>query len=356
MEINKIAGSNAVKSGFTEMNNPHGSSGLPAISQKRTTSNLPAIYHPPTVQRSTKSALPPSGITKTEAGRILRRISRKIKTSNKTDLGNTMSRDKLQRIRLSIARHSNHISITKSELGNLMNSRKDSSSSPATIYKLDSPIAMSGDAPTGRTVETPEVYIEFVDGVMLKITRKPDQEPTVEASYSSMNYSEMKPAESTGFEEAAIQIAPGASEDFQMEFDVSSDDANPFYRKMVKEKYSQQATTGATQETTVTGNSQEYQEEYELIIPGELDPDSITFNIDETPAWAVEAPLEDSTQYEPTFGDNINYESPFGSNDENIQFTLANDETLPDILKELLGDTPANDILSLRDKSTPAES
>ncbi len=339
MEINKIANTNAVKSGFAEMNNPHGNSNLPIVSRKSSTSNLPAVYNPPKVQRSEKSALPPSGITKTEAGRILKRISRKIKSSNKADLGNAMSRDKLQRIRLSIARHSNHINITRSGLSSLLSSRGDTSS-PSTVYKLDNPIAMSSEAPTGRTVETPEVYIEFVDGVMLKITRKPEQQPMVEVNYDPQSYSDSQPIEIAGFEDAGGQAIQASTENFQMEFDIGSDDDNAFYKKMVKEKYSQLTSTGTAQESVTTHSStvdHGYEEEYELIIPDDLDPDTFTFNIDETPEWVGENP----------FGDNTEYESPFGKTDDNVKFALTNNETLPDILKELLGDTPVNDIFNI---------
>lgn len=351
MEINKIASTNTVKSGFAEMNNPHGNSGLPAISQRSAASNLPAVYHQPTIHRVEKSALPPSGITKTEAGRILRRISRKIKSSNKADLGNTMNRDNLQRIRLSIARHSNHINITRSGLNSILSSQANSSS-PATVYKLDNPIAMSSEAPTGRTVETPEVYIEFVDGVMLKITRKPEQAPMVEVNYDPQSYSTSQPIEPVGFEDAGAQAVQTAEENFQMEFDIAPDDENAFYKKMVKEKYSQQASSVTLQESTTTDSStveHGYEEEYELIIPGDLDPDSFTFNIDETPPWVVENPFGDNSQYESPFGDNTGYESPFGNNDDSVKFALTNNETLPDILKELLGDTPVNDIFTLGD-------
>lgn len=351
MEINKIASTKAVKSGFAEMSNSHGNSGLPVISKRSSTSNLPAVYHEPVIRNAVKSALPPSGITKTEAGRILKRITRNIRNSGNANLSNSMSRDKLQRIRLSIARHSNHISITKSGLSNILSSRGDSSS-PATVYKLDSPIAMSTDAPTGRTVETPEVYIEFVDGVMLKITRKPYQEPVVEVNYNSENLNTGQSVEPAGFTDAGGQAVQAGGDNFQMEFDISSGDDNAFYKKMIREKYSQLASTGNSADTSVslvTDSGSHYEEEYELIIPGDLDPDSFTLNVEDTPDWIGDNPFGDNSQYESPFGNNTDYESQFGNNDDSVKFALTNNATLPDILKELLGDTPVNDIFNLGD-------
>lgn len=337
MEINKIANTNTVKSGFAEMNSRQGNSGLPVVSRKSSSEGLPAVYQKPAVRNSVQSALPPSGITKTEAGRILKRITRNIRNSNKTNLGNSMSREKLQRIRLSIARHSNHISITRSGLSNLLRSRGDSST-PATVYRLDSPIAMGSEAPVGKTVETPEVYIEFVDGVMLKITRKPYQEPVVEASYNPESIAAGELVEPAGFVDQGNQAVRSSGENFQVEFDISPGDDNTFYRKMVKEKYSQLTPSETSHRAETHKSPQNYEEEYELIIPGDTDPDNFTFSFDEKPDWVGENPFGDNTPYESPFGDNTQYESPFGNNDDSVKFALTNDETLPDILKELLRD------------------
>ena len=237
MEINKIASANSIKTAIN-------ASGSANLSKKQITptraadASQVAVHRKmptPAVQRTIRSA---SRLTKTEAGKVLKKISSKIRNLSKTNVGKALSQDKLQRVRMSIARQSSHVNITRSAVSGRIN-RNNEEMGPATTYQPDSPIAMSSEAPTGSTLETPDVYIEFVDGVMLKITRKPYQQPVVEVEFDPSEQGAVTGQETVapdvGSQVVQMVLGSGVEEDLgsDFEFDFGTEST---YRESIESK------------------------------------------------------------------------------------------------------------------------
>lgn len=120
-------------------------------------------------KKSSQMTISIEKLNKTEVKRSLSRVVNHIKKAGKASLQQSFGGETVNRGRLYRSLESTHVGVTRQMLA-VQSALEDEAA--AVSYAFDDPSVAGMDVNNGKIVETDMAYIEFVDGVLIKITRK----------------------------------------------------------------------------------------------------------------------------------------------------------------------------------------
>lgn len=152
-----------------------------------------------------------------EVNKSLKSVINHITKTGKASIRQAFGGERVNRSNLLRVLESAHVGITTRNIAGQIERSKEDVMGAAVSYRFDSPTAMGLEVRVGKTVETPVVYIEFVDGVLIKITRKTVTEGS--QAVSAPNVDPVEILNSFGSEESfqffeEISAEPAVSQEF----------------------------------------------------------------------------------------------------------------------------------------------